>query len=149
MGRYVSQSGVTAGDLVPGHLSARDLVQLTQDDAASGDVDQDVLDGVVAAAEDEIDGYLGARYGLPLATTPPMVRTLACRITAYRLHLRRPQSVSEERSSDYGRAIKLLEKIATGEITLGTQPEVAANSERIIRVNAGAPIAGRANLSGF
>lgn len=143
-GVYVLRSAIA-----PGLMSEQDLVELTSSSATSTVVDEDVVDFIVAEAEAEVDGYLGTRHALPLATVPPMVKSLAARITRYRLRLRKDGTVSEQMEKDYQSAIKLLENIRDGKVTLGAQPEAAPNTETVIRTKAGSPVFGRSNLSGF
>ncbi len=144
MGVYVSQS-----DITPGYLEERHLVQLTQDSAGSDVVNTTVLAAVIAAAEGEVDGYLGVRYQLPLASVPQLVKTLTARIVVYRLHRRRPGTIGEDLEKDYQRAIKLLDRILEGTVTLGAQPEPGENPERIIQSSHEDPIFGRDNLGDF
>jgi len=144
VGTYVSQS-----DITPGFVEQQHLVQLTQDTPGSDEVDTDVLDAVIAAAEAEVDGYLGVRYALPLPSAPPLVKSLAARLTVYRLHRRRPGTIGEDLQKDYDRVVKLLDRLADGTVTLGPQPEPTENPERVIQSTSTEPVFGRANLEDF
>ena len=140
---------LSTADLVPGLLTERQLVQLTQDTAGSSSVDETVLDAHLTAAEAEVEGYVGARFALPLASPLQILVSVAARIARYRLHSRRPGTITETLQRDYDGAVKLLRDIATGIVTVGTQPEPAANPERVVRVSARAPVFGRGNLDVF
>ena len=48
--------------------------------------DPDVIASAIATAESEINGYIGARYRLPLASVPDLVTTWAVSIARYHLH---------------------------------------------------------------
>lgn len=144
MGVYVTQS-----DLTPSHVSEKDLVQLTQDDPTSDTVDAEVLESVILDAEAELDGYLGARYALPLATVPRFIRQIAARLTNYRLHRRRDASIGEDLQKDHDAAIRLLEQIAAGTVTLGVQPEAGENPQRIIQSTSHERVFGRTNLEDY
>jgi len=94
------------------------LVQLT-DDANTGSVDTDVVDTILEAASLQIDGYLGGRYSLPLATVPGILCKLCVDIAGWLLYARRNAGVPEHWQKLYDNAIAFLEKVAQGKITLG------------------------------
>lgn len=144
MGAYVTQANLT-----PGLLTSRDLVQLTQDVATATTVDDDVLEAVIVQAEAEVDGYLGARFALPLQTVPNLVVGLAARVTKYRLYTRRPGTISESLQADYDAAIATLKMLAQGSVTLGAQPEPPPNPDRIVRQTSGVRVMGRSNLGDY
>ncbi|HNH50746.1 MAG TPA: DUF1320 domain-containing protein, partial [Myxococcota bacterium] len=117
-------------------VSPTDLVGLTQEDVGVDTVDTDVLNEVILEAEAEVDGYLGARYSLPLATVPSLVKSLAGRICRFKLYDRRGRA-GEEQQKDYDRALKLLKDLSSGTVTLGKQPEPSENPERLVRSSGG------------
>ncbi|RJX20295.1 MAG: DUF1320 domain-containing protein [Desulfobulbus sp.] len=94
------------------------LIQLT-DDADAGTTDADVVATALAAASVEIDGYLGGRYALPLASPPAVLTKLAVDIGGWLLHVRRDVAAPAHWQARHDNAIKFLEKIATGKISLG------------------------------
>lgn len=55
----------------------REIIQLTDRDGF-GVLDAARAAQVIAEVEAEVDGYLGRRYRLPLATVPPLVTRLVC-----------------------------------------------------------------------
>ncbi|MRR56959.1 MAG: DUF1320 domain-containing protein [Deltaproteobacteria bacterium] len=96
-----------------------DLIELT-DDTDTGAVDQANVDKAIAHADELIDGYLRGRYTLPLDPVPGLIRTLAAVITLRRLYGRRPRlKIPEALADDYKNALKLLENIQKGLVTLG------------------------------
>lgn len=96
-----------------------DLVELT-DDAGIGVIDETVVDRAIAKAGELIDGYLRGRYTLPLDPVSGLVTTLAADIALYRLYARRPRlTVPESLADRYKNALKVLDNIQKGAITLG------------------------------
>lgn len=144
MGRYV-----TSSDLIPSYVEERDAVQLTNDEVDGTTVVTAVVDDVIADAEAEVDGYLGARYALPLVTVPRLVPRLVLRLARHHLYARRRGAVEEWLQKDHDAALRMLRDISEGRVTLGSQPEAAANSERMVRSTARDPVFGRANLEDF
>ena len=94
------------------------LLLLLTDRDASGQVDDAVLDRAIEDAMDEIDGYVGARYTLPLAEPPSILKRLTVDVALYRLSSE-SDALTEERRTRYNDAVKLLVRISRGEVTLG------------------------------
>lgn len=92
-----------------------ELIQLT-DRVAAGVIDDAVLNQGIADAAAEIDGYLGGRYQLPLAVTPPILTVYACDMTRYRLY---DDAATEQVEKRYQDAIKFLRFAADGKVQLG------------------------------
>lgn len=92
------------------------LVQLTdRASPKSGLVDAAVIDRALADADAEIDGYLAARYALPLSSTPALLKDLAQRVAIYKLHR---QVTPDKISQDYDLARADLQRISKGDIVL-------------------------------
>lgn len=106
----------TAADL-RARVPAQILIDLTDEDGAA--IDDAVLDRRLADASAVIDGYLGGRYPLPLAVVPPILVGLACTIAYYQLLGRSPAGVTEDLRKRYEDAIRYLEQVAAGRISLG------------------------------
>lgn len=102
-------------------------------DVATGEVDLDVLNRAIAEADAMIDGYLAARYALPLAATPPLLTTLSMDITMWRLHLGEP---SAKVKADYDAALRSLRDIGTGAIRIpeatGLEPAAPGTSGVVV-----------------
>lgn len=100
------------------------LVDLTdRADPPAGEADADVLGRALADADAVIDGYLAARYQLPLETVPPLVSDIASAIAIYKLHTFSPDPKIEE---DHKYALRTLELIARGTVRLpvaGIEPK--------------------------
>jgi phage gp36-like protein len=100
------------------------LVMLTdRGETALGVIDSVVMARALADADAVIDGYLAARYVLPLAATPALIADIAGAITLWKLHVTSPE---DKVKSDYDAAIKTLRDIASGLIRVpdaaGAQP---------------------------
>lgn len=103
-----------------------ELVELTdRADPPAGRVDQAVAVQALQSASNKIDGYVGAKYPLPLAEIPALLVDLCCDIARFNLFDRK---ASEEVRDRYNDAIKTLEGIAKGLIKLqvptGAEPPV-------------------------
>ncbi|MEL7113983.1 MAG: DUF1320 domain-containing protein [Pseudomonadota bacterium] len=102
-----------------------ELVRLTdRDDLPTGAVDMAVIEKALGDAGALIDGYLGARYVLPLTITSDLLRGLAEVIALYKLHrFGAPESVR----TDYEDALKTLAQIANGNVRIpgaaGVEPD--------------------------
>ncbi len=91
--------------------------------------DETIFDRAIADADALIDGYLAARYALPLVSVPALLIDLSQVIAIYKAH---PSVAAEKIRKDYEDALKQLKAIAAGEISLdvaGIEPEGAGASE--------------------
>lgn len=118
----------TQADLVE-RFGAAELAQLT-DEAAGAAINAATVAQALADAAAEIDGYLGARYALPLTTVPPLLERVACDIARYYLF---DERVSEAVKMRYLGAVSLLKSLSAGSVTLGLAaaapvPEAAAGA---------------------
>ena len=99
------------------------LLDLTdRAEVATGAIDADVVDRALADADELINGYLAARYTLPLAITPGLVAVLAAQVAIWNLHTGSP---NEKVAEDYKQALRTLEAISKGTIKLpvgGVEP---------------------------
>lgn len=93
------------------------LVQLT-DDADTGSTDTDVVAAALADANAVVDGYLGARHALPLASPPAIVKKLETDIAIVLLYNRR-NGPPEHWQKQHDNAIAFLRSVNEGKITLG------------------------------
>lgn len=97
------------------------IAQLTDDAVPSDDPDTDKVDKAIADAGELIDGYLRSRYDLPLSPVPGLIGKLAVDIAVYNLYSRRPEGEMPETVKDrYRDALRVLEAIQAGKVTLGT-----------------------------
>jgi phage gp36-like protein len=97
-------------------LSPAQLIQLT-DDNADGAADADPITEAIAQADAEIDGYLGARYPVPVSPVPDLLRTLSVAIATWKLYSRR-SLLNDMRRTGYVDAIDTLKRLAAGTMVL-------------------------------
>lgn len=123
------------------------LIDLTdRADPPAGTIDATVVARALTDTDALIDGYVGARYDLPLASVPALLRDLALAIAFYKLHLdMAPEKVAE----DYREALRTLDRIAKGTVKVdiaGDEPAAADNS---IQVESRDRVFSRDTLKGF
>ena len=94
------------------------IIQLT-DDENLGAVNQARVDEAIAQADAEIDSYCGSKYTVPFTTVPDIVKKISVDIAIYNLYSRRVEEIPETRADRYKNAIRQLEGIAKGLISIG------------------------------
>lgn len=109
---YASISDLTerAGDQELRQIADRDRDMLP---------DQPVVDAALIHADNVINGYVAAKFTLPLATVPDLVRTWAVSIARYILHR---NGAPDHVAQDYKDAIAALKDVAAGRIALPIAP---------------------------
>lgn len=112
-------SYATQADMVK-RFGEREVIALT-DRSFAGTIDADVLAGAIVEAGTEIDAHLAGRYSTPLLPVPSLLIGVACDLARYRL-CGAAVVTTEEIRTRYKDAIKLLEKISEGKLTLGGMP---------------------------
>lgn len=109
-------------------LPEETLIQLT-DDEGLGLVNQTRVDEAISQADAEIDSYCGGRYKAPLATVPDIVKKLSVDIAVYNLYSRHVEKMPDTRTERYKSAIRHLEGISKGTISLGIDPAPTASTD--------------------
>lgn len=93
------------------------LIQATdRADPPAGVIDDTVLNGAIADGEAEINGYLAARYALPLASVPVVLKRWTCDLAYFFLL---GDNAGENVTKRYESVIKSLRLVNAGELTLG------------------------------
>jgi phage gp36-like protein len=109
-------------DLVT-RFGERELIQLTDRSNPPADqVDATVAQPALDAAASLIDGYVGAKYALPLLSPPRLLTDLACDIARYRLYADQAPEIVKDR---HAQAIRTLEGISRGSVKIdaaGVEP---------------------------
>jgi len=101
-------------------ISLRKLTQLSNDAPNAAAPDAAVIDDAIVAAQQMVDGYLRARYLLPLDPVPTIIRSLTLNLVCYRLYARRMESAVPETVKDqHLHTLKVLDQIQAGKVTLG------------------------------
>lgn len=93
-------------------------IELTDRDL-TGHINSDLLDLVLSDSSSQIDGYLAARYTLPLATVPQNLVRLCCDLARFRLASMSQVAITDEIIARYKLSLKELEDISAGKISLG------------------------------
>jgi phage gp36-like protein len=102
------------------------LVELTdRAETATGQIDAATVARALNDTDAVIDGYIAARYVLPLTPVPDLIADLAQSIAIYKLHVFTP---SEKIATDYRDALRALEQIARGVIRLEAQGVAPAST---------------------
>lgn len=127
-------------------IPEQELAELT---AESGDTpDADVVAEGIAKADAEIDAYCGARYTVPFASVPAIVKSLSVDIAIYHLYSRR--SVAPEvRRQKYEDAVKFLRDVSAGKATLGDSEAEATVSEDVAEISSSTRVFSRTNMEGW
>lgn len=94
------------------------VIQLT-DDEGTGAVVTERVDQAIADADQEIDGYVGTRYTVPMSPVPAILKKVSVDISIHNLFGRRSRKEPEERAERYKGAVDLLKQIAKGAFSLG------------------------------
>ena len=87
----------------------------TADRDRDGIPDATVITAALSHADNIANGYVGAKYALPLASTPPILRTWATSIARYFLFR---DGAPEHVTADYKDAIASLKDVSRGLVAL-------------------------------
>ena len=130
-------------------IPADDLIQITDDDD-TGSIDSARVDAAILDADAEIDGYCGERYVLPFDPVPEIIKKLSVDISIYNLYSRR-EAAPEIRIERYKMAVKTLDKISSGKVSLGADgPEGTGTSDAAeLSPNNPGRLFSRSKLSGW
>jgi phage gp36-like protein len=107
--------------------TAAELTQLS-DLAGTGQPNNTVLQAACDQASSLIDGLISPQYPLPLATVPPMLKSIAVRLAMYYLYLGR-QSLPDEVKNGYDRDVTFLGNVGKGQASLG-EPAADGRGDR-------------------
>lgn len=123
-----------------------ELIELTDKSGQAGELVQTVLDGALADASATIDGYLAGRYALPLVSTPPVLIPICCDLARYQLY---DEQASEQVSNRHKNAIRFLELVASGKVSLGVSTEGEVQSDDLPEITSAGSVFARDKSSGF
>lgn len=95
------------------------IIQLT-DDEGTESVNTDRVLSAIKTADDLIDGYIRGRYNVPLTESVGIIKTISVDVAIYKLHERRLETdMPDSLVNRYKNALKMLEQIQKGVLTLG------------------------------
>lgn len=84
-----------------------------------GAVDPTVVTQVIARAQGIVDGFLGSRYAVPLASPSDLVKNITLDIARWFLYSNRGMGDLELARRNYHDALSLLKDIAAGRMQIG------------------------------
>jgi phage gp36-like protein len=123
------------------------LIQLT--DPSGTAIDEDVVSRAIEDADATIDSYCQGRYTAPLNPAPAKVRQISVDIAIYNLFSRRADTAPDVRKDRYKEAIRWLEKVNKGDISLGAATPAATNTRDTVDISSNDRIFDRDKMSGF
>jgi len=135
-------------DDILNQLEESALIELTDDENTGAVVDA-VVARAIADADATIDAYCQGRYSVPLSPVPEKIRQVSVDIAIYNLYSRRGDVVPEVRKDRYREAVRFLEKVADGKITLGTTTPSPTNTENTVNIDGSDRIFTRDKMAGF
>lgn len=118
----------TQADLITA-FGEDELIDLT--DPSAGVVDAAKVTHKLEDAEAVINAHLSERYTLPLSETPAILRKISCDIARYYLHQGDGLNPTEEVKDNFNAAIKMLDKICQGKISLGIAQNTASERGKV------------------
>jgi len=95
------------------------LIQLTDDENTGAPVAARVEEAI-RQADSEIDSFCAVKYETPFDPAPDIVKKCSVDIAVYNLYSRRVEDIPPARSERYRNALRELEGIGRGLISIGT-----------------------------
>ncbi len=124
----------------------QELIELTDKNGQAGELVQTVLDGALADASATIDGYLAGRYALPLASIPQVLVPICCDLARYQLY---DEQAGEQVSNRHKNAMRFLELLASGKVSLGLSDEGEVQADDLPEVVSAGSVFARDKSTGF
>lgn len=94
----------------------RELIQLTdRSNPPADEVDPTVAQPALDSAQSFVDGYVGAKYALPLTEWPVLLTDVMCDVARYRLYA---DQATELVSQRYKEAVETLKGISAGRVKI-------------------------------
>jgi len=124
------------------------LIRLT-DDANSGAIDPDKVTRAIADADATINAYCQGRYTMPLSPVPDKIRQVSVDIAIYNLYSRRGDSAPETRKERHQAAIRFLERVNDGKITLGAVTPARTNTRDTVEIESNGRVFTRDKMGGL
>lgn len=138
---------LVASTMLTAAAAGGSLAGYTEDERAATAAALSRIEARLVDASSVINGYLSARYQVPLLSVPRLVVMIACDLARYALY---DDMAPEMVESRYKLAIKQLEAISAGKISLGidlagNRPGVAGGAQ----VVSSTPVFRRGRSEGF
>ncbi|EAA8605612.1 DUF1320 domain-containing protein [Salmonella enterica] len=124
-----------------------ELITRLSDKDNTGERQQATIDGALSDADVLIDSHLDGRYTLPLTVVPRLLQIIALKIARYNLE----ETCATDRAiADYKDATKLLEKVGSGDISIGlSQDDKRPDGGLVVDMESGGRVWGRDKSKGF
>ena len=129
-------------------ISEATLIALT-DDAGAGTVDGTKVTAAIADADATIDSYCQGRYTIPLSPVPAKIAQISVDIAVYNLYSRSDLEMPEVRKDRNREAIRFLEKVAAGGISLGVSSPAQVDTDNSVSIESGTRLFSRDKMEGF
>jgi len=135
-------------DAMRNKFGERELIELTDIEKPYTDaINETRLNAAMQQANSEIEGYIGARYALPLQTVPPFLQSIACDMARYHASTG-AMSENDPIKTRYDAALKTLKEISKGTIQIGGNPTgeafpVQSSNNAIVMTNQRKDFGGR------
>lgn len=126
-------------------LRDEDRTAFTPEEIAAADDAARRIEQASSESDALIDGYIGKRYKLPLASIPGILITWARAITRYKLHGDRISDANTDPiARDYRDAIRFLTLVSEGKFSLGIEdPSAQGSGPGEVQFNPGHKVFGR------
>jgi phage gp36-like protein len=130
---YATQARMVA------RFGEREIIALTDTEQPYMDqINTNKLTQAMDMANSEVDGYLMSRYSVPVSAAPAFLIGLACDLARYHAAVGAARQ-TERDEVRYKAAIKSLENIAAGKLSIGVTPAggqpAAASAQNVIMTN--------------
>ena len=122
-----------------------ELIALT-DRNGSGSIDSALVSNALSDATATIDGYLQARYPLPLVNVPDVLKRLCSDVARYYLY---DENASDQVTKRHDDALKMLTQISNGVVTLGLPDADVPESSNTAAMQSSGSIWKREDSKGF
>ena len=109
-------------------LYGEDALSRIADSDGDFQLDTDKIQRAIERADDEINAYIGVRYGLPLPSVPGHLKQLSSDIAVYRLATE-AGGLTEEHRTRYEDAIVTLKRLSDGKAVLHFAPQPGDETE--------------------
>jgi phage gp36-like protein len=111
---------VVTAEMLVAAAAAGSLAAFSVDEQAATAAALVVLQRAVQDADDTINGYISARYTLPIAPVPPGLARVACDLARFYLY---DDQVSEPIKDRHTAGMKWLADVSAGKVALGAEAE--------------------------
>jgi phage gp36-like protein len=139
----------TKDDLIPARLSEKTALELTAE--SGSEINYTTIDKAIAAADAEIDSYIGKQYRVPVVEPSVRLIDLSITVALYKLYSTRGTEIGmpEVIRTNYEDAIAFLKDVRDAKETLGIEPEPPSPSQGNPEFHANSRQFTRDKLSGY